>query len=133
MLRRPPRSTLFPYTTLFRSWRINGEWNRSGWVWQKLELRGNELKAKFWSVVEQEPGDWQLEINDSTFKFGRVGLKIFSGKARIAYFRAEQRSEGTRLNSSHIPLSRMPSSARKKKTLFLFFFFFFSSFPLLPL
>src|SRR5437588_12765675 len=25
MLRRPPRSTLFPYTTLFRSWRENQE------------------------------------------------------------------------------------------------------------
>src|SRR5947209_10669215 len=24
MLRRPPRSTLFPYTTLFRSWHRNG-------------------------------------------------------------------------------------------------------------
>src|SRR5258707_9421743 len=23
MIRRPPRSTLFPYTTLFRSWRIS--------------------------------------------------------------------------------------------------------------
>src|SRR2546430_8932129 len=26
MIRRPPRSTLFPYTTLFRSWLI-GRWN----------------------------------------------------------------------------------------------------------
>src|SRR3712207_9200312 len=25
MIRRPPRSTLFPYTTLFRSWPIQGE------------------------------------------------------------------------------------------------------------
>src|SRR2546427_7480881 len=24
MIRRPPRSTLFPYTTLFRSWRAGG-------------------------------------------------------------------------------------------------------------
>src|SRR2546422_8301660 len=29
MIRRPPRSTLFPYTTLFRSgvWRPRGRWN----------------------------------------------------------------------------------------------------------
>src|SRR2546427_3422864 len=32
MIRRPPRSTLFPYTTLFRSWRLRSsggsvEWN----------------------------------------------------------------------------------------------------------
>src|SRR5256884_9229459 len=25
MIRRPPRSTLFPYTTLFRSWRARGD------------------------------------------------------------------------------------------------------------
>src|SRR5947209_12230385 len=27
MIRRPPRSTLFPYTTLFRSWQITNECN----------------------------------------------------------------------------------------------------------
>src|SRR5689334_23792622 len=26
MIRRPPRSTLFPYTTLFRSFLLSGEW-----------------------------------------------------------------------------------------------------------
>src|SRR3712207_8838139 len=26
MIRRPPRSTLFPYTTLFRSWAYTFEW-----------------------------------------------------------------------------------------------------------
>src|SRR2546425_9147548 len=32
MIRRPPRSTLFPYTTLFRSFEVdvNGDF---GWVW----------------------------------------------------------------------------------------------------
>src|SRR3712207_8448654 len=28
MIRRPPRSTLFPYTTLFRSWARTGVWER---------------------------------------------------------------------------------------------------------
>src|SRR5256885_14647812 len=28
MIRRPPRSTLFPYTTLFRSWRRGGTYDR---------------------------------------------------------------------------------------------------------
>src|SRR2546422_4809397 len=27
MIRRPPRSTLFPYTTLFRSWRWRQSWH----------------------------------------------------------------------------------------------------------
>src|SRR5438309_5633902 len=29
MIRRPPRSTLFPYTTLFRSWRPRGRFPRA--------------------------------------------------------------------------------------------------------
>src|SRR2546427_8721633 len=46
MIRRPPRSTLFPYTTLFRSqslgygsgmtcWRRLRDWNAAG-VWEQL-------------------------------------------------------------------------------------------------
>src|ERR1035437_4306219 len=31
MIRRPPRSTLFPYTTLFRSVRTSGRRGPSGW------------------------------------------------------------------------------------------------------
>src|SRR5256885_16278770 len=30
MIRRPPRSTLFPYTTLFRSLSMTGQWLASG-------------------------------------------------------------------------------------------------------
>src|SRR2546430_12434861 len=31
MIRRPPRSTLFPYTTLFRSWRAGRAGARASW------------------------------------------------------------------------------------------------------
>src|SRR3989442_11324280 len=37
MIRRPPRSTLFPYTTLFRSYLANYYW---------LELKGDPQKAR---------------------------------------------------------------------------------------
>src|SRR2546422_6803564 len=30
MIRRPPRSTLFPYTTLFRSTTVEGQWPAGG-------------------------------------------------------------------------------------------------------
>ena len=40
MIRRPPRSTLFPYTTLFRSYRLAGF--RAGW----MVLSGNKAAAK---------------------------------------------------------------------------------------
>src|SRR2546430_12680860 len=31
MIRRPPRSTLFPYTTLFRSWSFRTDHDAGGW------------------------------------------------------------------------------------------------------
>src|SRR2546430_7278503 len=37
MIRRPPRSTLFPYTTLFRSQALWGERRRIG-LWRRLWL-----------------------------------------------------------------------------------------------
>src|SRR2546430_5864567 len=37
MIRRPPRSTLFPYTTLFRSWEYPLFWELS---WLAILLRG---------------------------------------------------------------------------------------------
>src|SRR5260370_28376867 len=40
MIRRPPRSTLFPYTTLFRSDRVLGEQQRG------LQVRDGELYTK---------------------------------------------------------------------------------------
>src|SRR2546422_1724123 len=36
MIRRPPRSTLFPYTTLFRSWILGGDWDHTLWPGQML-------------------------------------------------------------------------------------------------
>src|SRR5690348_17842330 len=40
MLRRPPRSTLFPYTTLFRSEKLRATWQQLG-----------QLKPKFFSCT----------------------------------------------------------------------------------
>src|SRR5687768_18196466 len=39
MIRRPPRSTLFPYTTLFRSKEYN---EPATWKWQRREEYGNK-------------------------------------------------------------------------------------------
>src|SRR2546430_13160608 len=38
MIRRPPRSTLFPYTTLFRS---------STWRWESTKMRSNCLSERW--------------------------------------------------------------------------------------
>src|SRR2546430_9329876 len=49
MIRRPPRSTLFPYTTLFRSRRLSSDVGRAvrnrGWRSQHVRLRA-KLRAE---------------------------------------------------------------------------------------
>src|SRR2546427_10402289 len=42
MIRRPPRSTLFPYTTLFRSCGLLDEIHPAGFVWHEPDAVGSE-------------------------------------------------------------------------------------------
>src|SRR3712207_7633154 len=78
MIRRPPRSTLFPYTTLFRS-RV------------PLERRGLEAQA----VADEGRGDHQADE-------GKAGDPAPVGEA-IDVGIVDRKS--TRLNSSHANIS----------------------------
>src|SRR3712207_8302210 len=56
MIRRPPRSTLFPYTTLFRSdvllpWELHRTWLERGWFWFEQDLLQAFLSGN---------GDWEV-------------------------------------------------------------------------
>src|SRR5256884_2791928 len=51
MIRRPPRSTLFPYTTLFRSRHVVGY--STGQAAKKLGVAENALKARVWRARHQ--------------------------------------------------------------------------------
>src|SRR3712207_7063042 len=62
MVRRPPRSTLFPYTTLFRSAEANTGWlegavelDESGFVLTGRELGGSTLEGDTWRGPSREP------------------------------------------------------------------------------
>src|SRR3712207_8651843 len=48
MIRRPPRSTLFPYTTLFRSW--------STWAKPSSEVVG---VFSSWAAIERNSSRWR--------------------------------------------------------------------------
>src|SRR5574337_1175691 len=52
MIRRPPRSTLFPYTTLFRSHFMGNRWGNSG----------NSVRLYFWGSKITADGDCSHEI-----------------------------------------------------------------------
>ena len=90
MIRRPPRSTLFPYTTLFRSPKVKDKWT----TWVVKNLKGKYAvfggKSKIGALIKLK----QFEKND--IKFNKISLKD---------------RKSTRLNSSHTDISRMPSSA----------------------
>src|SRR2546430_9422916 len=92
MIRRPPRSTLFPYTTLFRS-RLPRAARGAGRV--PLQRRGKEARL-------QEAAD-------------RAG---FRGEARLAREHRPLRHGGdrksTRLNSSHSQISYAVFCLKKK-------------------
>src|SRR3712207_7331279 len=61
MIRRPPRSTLFPYTTLFRSFLDRG-WRRNDILWGRLDgaerivsalLPGDEYQDRREELIEE--------------------------------------------------------------------------------
>src|SRR3712207_7648499 len=97
MIRRPPRSTLFPYTTLFRS--------RDGGISFSTNVRisagmTNQAGANTTGVDDLDLGDYQ-------------GLAFANGKFIPVW--AEDR-KSTRLNSSHANISYAVFCLKKKKS-----------------
>src|SRR3712207_8426159 len=104
MIRRPPRSTLFPYTTLFRSLLHPALKPVAGQPERERRDAGRQGGAA------REPA------------LGGGGAR--GGAAQRAGYRApaprvQQRSESTRLNSSHANISYAVFCLKKKKSLFL--------------
>src|SRR5689334_24100129 len=100
MTRRPPRSTLFPYTTLFRSVRAAAKLGLTaipvmvarGWSAEEtraFRVADNQLAAR---------GSWDLEL------LGKELQEIGSGDRK-----------STRLNSSHSSISYAVFCLKKKK------------------
>src|SRR5256885_3336359 len=95
MIRRPPRSTLFPYTTLFRS----------------LARR----------AVAETPGDLVVRTpRKMVLKIQVVGIQIVlqGGGGEAAEERRSRRTDrkSTRLNSSHLVISYAVFCLKKKNT-----------------
>src|SRR3712207_8145263 len=84
MIRRPPRSTLFPYTTLFRSDSV-------------ASVTPPDKRLKRFAKVRLEPGATRA----LTFELGRDDLAFIDRKS-------------TRLNSSHANISYAVFCLKKK-------------------
>src|SRR3712207_7554822 len=87
MIRRPPRSTLFPYTTLFRS---------------EPNLR----------VTAEGRYDDDLRLGD-----GEAGGQLMTKLSPRLGLEAKEDRKSTRLNSSHANISYAVFCLKKKKTL----------------
>src|SRR3712207_7427308 len=100
MIRRPPRSTLFPYTTLFRSW-CTGMPLPLEEIGALCDERGVEL------VVDGSQGVGMVPVD---VRAQRIGYLVFSAWKWLLGDR-----KSTRLNSSHANISYAVFCLKKKK------------------
>src|SRR3712207_7245229 len=94
MIRRPPRSTLFPYTTLFRS--------------------GDDLGAP--AGASAQPGA-HVRVGLDQHQLGHLGRVVPEVEPRAGADLEDRKS--TRLNSSHANISYAVFCLKKKKILIL--------------
>src|SRR2546422_8512882 len=78
MIRRPPRSTLFPYTTLFRSGRWHFRVTRNGELYIDEEEVANLLKA-----VENELHNRDRKSTRLNSSHGYISYAVFCLKKKI--------------------------------------------------
>src|SRR5256885_12596391 len=92
MIRRPPRSTLFPYTTLFRSQQVTTSFAIDDWA------------------------SWSPDTSETVFQSDRVSAVTGTTRFQIYVMNADLDRKSTRLNSSHLVISYAVFCLKKKKT-----------------
>src|SRR5256885_4705059 len=105
MIRRPPRSTLFPYTTLFRSVRPD--------VIRRPTAAGQGVVDLRWVINEGQPAIVnKIEIAGNDVTHERVIRDAIDRKS-------------TRLNSSHLVISYAVFCLKKKKIMMILYPYLF--------
>src|SRR2546422_8515811 len=83
MIRRPPRSTLFPYTTLFRSVvQYNESLNPSQWI--NLIIEPGKTNTRTATVVDPTPGPKRLDRKSTRLNssHGYISYAVFCLKKK---------------------------------------------------
>src|SRR5258708_10329201 len=101
MIRRPPRSTLFPYTTLFRSQRISSFLKSYGEMRKGEQFVMGEVRAR-----ARERIRWSVSL-------GLLAVALHRMRSRARARTSDRKS--TRLNSSHQIISYAVFCLKKKK------------------
>src|SRR3712207_8651950 len=99
MIRRPPRSTLFPYTTLFRS---------SG--------NGESLVLIHAGIADRRMWDRQFDVFAGRCRTIRYDMRGFGATELTERVPYSQDRKSTRLNSSHANISYAVFCLKKKTT-----------------
>src|SRR5258707_5690747 len=97
MIRRPPRSTLFPYTTLFRSIKV---------VTETLDTAANSI-----ALLAQN----QLQLVEGGISAGYFNALEKNLPVTMALDRVSRDRKSTRLNSSHANISYAVFCLKKTK------------------
>src|SRR5258708_30467864 len=92
MIRRPPRSTLFPYTTLFRS---------------LTEMLADELRTVVSGVLHR------VRKDADSVRYDGIAIPGLAGRYAVVADAVDRKS--TRLNSSHQIISYAVFCLKKKK------------------
>src|SRR5690349_22558668 len=100
MLRRPPRSTLFPYTTLFRSTPPH--------FWSLALLKARDYERAGIPMLPVTHGQAQTRKFILIYSWLLVGVTLLLAPAS-----GDRKS--TRLNSSHVEISYAVFCLKKKK------------------
>src|SRR3712207_7140298 len=101
MIRRPPRSTLFPYTTLFRS--------AGGTAVVYEDIPEGPLDR---AVCRGHDRAWRSRTGPCTFRLAAEWRELF---ASCGFEVAAEDRKSTRLNSSHANISYAVFCLKKKK------------------
>src|SRR3712207_8900238 len=102
MIRRPPRSTLFPYTTLFRS---------------QQRGQGPALEVFDDQVGDAPPGADVEDADDVFVVQAGGGARLGEEEALASLLGRDRKS--TRLNSSHANISYAVFCLKKKKHIYV--------------
>ncbi len=70
---------------------VTDAWNKTGWIWQKVQFEGTKVRARFWPLEQAEPDVWQITADYAStahphVQGKRLGIKINSGDILLAHF-----------------------------------------------
>ena len=57
--------------------------DRDVWYTMKVRAVGSHIQCKVWKKSDSEPPGWNIDLQDSTYSHGAIGLEYFTGRHRF--------------------------------------------------